>query len=70
MPTHFRDPVLTCDTCTVTVDRPLGTDYRDGWRRLAEQGWIGRANPAEKPIRFAPRTTIWKCGNCSGGAQS
>lgn len=64
MPTHFRDPELRCDGCGATVPRPVGRDYTDGWSRLREAGWRGRSNPDERPLRFAPHTTIWNCPDC------
>ncbi|MFI7278452.1 hypothetical protein [Streptomyces sp. NPDC049879] len=64
MPTHFRDPVLTCDNCGATADRPVGANYRTGWERLRAEGWTARANGAERPLRFLPHTTIHACGDC------
>lgn len=64
MPTHFRDPDLACETCSATVTRPVGQDYKDGWRRVHEAGWRGRPNPNERPLRFAPHTSIWSCPDC------
>ncbi|MFC4328354.1 hypothetical protein ACFPC0_11000 [Streptomyces andamanensis] len=59
MPTHHRDPLLTCDNCGAATPRPAvpGTGlYRAGWR------W--RANPGETPLRFAPKTFLVSCPAC------
>jgi hypothetical protein len=64
MPTHYKDPVIACDGCGATTDRPVG---REGQRALYEQGWRGRGNPDEKPMRFAPHTHVWLCPTCRAG---
>jgi hypothetical protein len=61
MPTHYRDPVITCDGCGTTTDRPAS---REGKRKLQERGWRGRGNPHERPLRFAPHTFLWSCPGC------
>jgi hypothetical protein len=60
MPTHYRDPVLTCDGCGATVDRPPSGEGRE----LHEAGWRFRSNPDERPLRLAPHTCLVSCPNC------
>jgi hypothetical protein len=61
MPTHYRDAVITCANCAATADRPApGAAFR----ALYEEGWREKPNPEERPLRFAPHTSIWSCPAC------
>jgi|GEM_PF-4431786 len=64
MPTHYRDPILVCDTCGATTPRPAPGDKNAKAAFGHPGGWTGIGNPHEKPLRIAPRTQIWACGNC------
>jgi hypothetical protein len=69
MPAHYSDPVLTCDGCGVTRERPLtrgvGLEgYKAASRTLHESGWRVVSNPYERPSRLLPRTALVSCADC------
>lgn len=70
MPTHYKDPVLACDTdgCSATIPRPprgLGLQrYKDDHEALYTAGWRVRPNPDERPLRFVPHTVVVSCPDC------
>lgn len=60
MPAHHQDTVLTCDGCGATTPRPAPGAYAP----LHEEGWRWRGDPAERPLRFVPKTFLISCPDC------
>ncbi|MEU9764019.1 hypothetical protein AB0D98_30805 [Streptomyces sp. NPDC047987] len=63
MPTHYQDPVLTCDTCRAITARPPAGQ----WQPLHEEGWRWRGAD-ERPLRFVPKAFVFSCPNCPPAA--
>ncbi|MBM9510013.1 hypothetical protein [Actinacidiphila acididurans] len=66
MPTDYRDPLVTCDSCGATAQRPDRNSgvYEQGLHALFELGWRSRADPDERPLRGAPHGHLWSCPDC------
>lgn len=52
---------LTCGNCGATAAAPPnGEDYRSLW----DEGWRWRGDPAEQPLKFAPKRFVFSCPDC------
>lgn len=69
MPTHYSDPVLTCDGCGAMRERPVtkgvGLEaYKAAGQAFRESGWTIVSNLYERPSRLLPRTALVSCPDC------
>ncbi|MDQ1041477.1 hypothetical protein QFZ75_007979 [Streptomyces sp. V3I8] len=53
------DQLLACSAtgCQTTAPRPADCQ----WAPLWDAGWRWRSDPAECPLRLAPRSTLYSC---------
>ncbi len=69
MPVHYANPVLSCDNCGATRERPVtkgvGLEaYKNAWQAFHASGWRMVTNPHEQPSRLLPRTSLVSCPDC------
>lgn len=58
----MSNPVLACSAegCQNAVPRPPDAQ----WAPLHDVGWRWRSDPAERPMRLAPRGKVYSCPAC------